>query len=85
MRQHSIRALSLAKPYSKQHVKPFDRGKINAEAFVDGTYPLTRRLFVVIRRDGTFDEQAGFAYTNLMLSQEGQRLVEQAGFVPIRN
>jgi phosphate transport system substrate-binding protein len=41
-------------------------------------------LFVVIRRDGTLRERAGIAYTNLLLSSEGQRLVERAGFVAMR-
>lgn len=29
------------------------------------------------------DEQAGVAYTNMMLSNQGQELVEKAGFVPL--
>jgi phosphate transport system substrate-binding protein len=37
-----------------------------------------------VRRDGKVDEQAGAAYANLLLSGEGQRLVEQMGFVPLR-
>jgi phosphate transport system substrate-binding protein len=68
-------------------VQPFtDDGKlVNAAALRDGTYPLTRRLFVVIRRDRTLDETAGVAYSNLLLSKEGQQFIEKAGFVPIRN
>jgi uncharacterized protein YozE (UPF0346 family) len=31
---------------------------LNKSAFADGSYPLTRRLFVVIKRDGRLDEQA---------------------------
>jgi len=50
----------------------------------NGDYPLTRNIFVDIRRDGTFNEQAGVAYANLLLSWEGQRLVEQAGLIPFR-
>jgi len=56
---------------------------LNKSAFADGSYPLTRRLFVVIKRDGRLDEQAGVAYTNMILSNEGQELVEKAGFVPL--
>jgi len=62
-----------------------DIGGVNRAAFANGSYPLTRRIFVIIKRDGRLDEQAGSAYTNLLLSNEGQRLVEQAGFVPIRS
>lgn len=82
--QQTILPLSLAKANSNQYVKPFtENNQVNAEAFRDGTYPLTRRLFVVIRRDRTPDEQAGVAYVNLLLSKEGQQLIEKAGFVSI--
>jgi phosphate transport system substrate-binding protein len=85
--QQSIRPLALAKGNTKNYVPPFidDNKRVNAAALRDGTYPLTRRLFIVIRRDGTIDEAAGVAYTNLLLSQEGQQYIEKAGFVPIRN
>ena len=56
----------------------------NLVAFANGSYPLTRNLYVVIKRDGSIDERAGVAYANLLLSEEGQQLVKQAGFVPIR-
>lgn len=34
-------------------------GSVNLQAFEKNLYPLTRRLFVVIRRDGTPEEKAG--------------------------
>lgn len=84
-RQQTIHPLKLARPGSKQYVKPvLDRNLVNIEAFQDGSYPLTRRLFVVIRRDGTLDEQAAVAYVNLLLSNEGQKIIGQSGFVAIR-
>lgn len=82
--QQTIRLLGLAKAHSNNYVPPFTKsGQANVTAFQDGTYPLTRRLFVVIRRDGTPDEQAGVAYTNLLLSAEGQQIIEKAGFAAI--
>lgn len=81
--QRSISPILLAKPYSRSYIEPFPQGRINAAAFRDGTYPLTRRLFIIIRQDGTFEEQAGVAYANLLLSDEGQQIIEKAGFVPI--
>jgi phosphate transport system substrate-binding protein len=82
--QKTIRLLGLSKGNSKQYVQLFTPDdKVNEAAIRDGSYPLSRRLFVVIRRDGTLDEQGGLAYTNLLLSQEGQRLIQQAGFVPL--
>jgi phosphate transport system substrate-binding protein len=83
--QRSIRPVALSKDSTKQYVLPVTAAnQINAEAFRDGTYPLTRRLFVVIRRDGSIDEQAGVAYSSFLLSKEGQKIVEKAGFVPLR-
>jgi phosphate transport system substrate-binding protein len=85
--QKTIRPLAIAPPNTKNYIPPFteDGKQINAAALRNNTYPLTRRLFIVIRRDGTLDETAGVAYTNLLLSQEGQQFVEKAGFVPIRS
>jgi phosphate transport system substrate-binding protein len=84
--QKAIRPLPLAKDASQGFISPFAEGNIttvNQGAFADGSYPLTRRLFVVIKRDGRLDEQAGVAYANMILSNEGQALVEQAGFVAL--
>jgi ABC-type phosphate transport system substrate-binding protein len=86
--QKSVRPLAIAKTGSKQYVS-FSSGsnetkQVNTKAFQDGIYPLTRRLFIIIRRDGTFDERAGVAYTNLLLSNEGQQIIEKSGFVAIR-
>lgn len=83
--QQSIRPFGIAKGNSNQYVQPFTPNRqINAEAIRNSSYPLTRRLFVVIRRDGLLDEQAGVAYANLLLSKQGQRLIDKAGFVSIR-
>ncbi len=85
--QKTIRPVALAKAGSKQYVPVYVQGKdgnqVNKAAFLDGTYPLTRRLFIVIRHDGTPDELAGEAYSNLLLSDEGQKIIEKAGFVAL--
>jgi phosphate transport system substrate-binding protein len=81
--QQSVRLLSLAKADSNQYVSLVTEGAINKPALREGSYPLTRRAFIVIRRNGGPDEQAGVAYTNLFLSSEGQRIIENAGFVPL--
>jgi phosphate transport system substrate-binding protein len=86
--QQMIRLLPIAKEAGTQSfvspcVDPTCTA-INEKAFADGAYPITRRLFVILKRDGRLDEQAGVAYTNMLLSDEGQKLSEQAGFVPIR-
>jgi phosphate transport system substrate-binding protein len=83
--QRTIHLLALAKTGSKQFVQISTKGnQIDAEALRNGTYPFTRRLFVIIRRDGTLDEKAGVAYANFLLSADGQKIIEKSGFVAIR-
>jgi phosphate transport system substrate-binding protein len=82
--QSTIRPLPIAKDTNQPFVPPVVGNAVNKTALADGSYPITRQLFVAIRRDRQLAEQAGVAYANMLLSDEGQRLVEQAGFVPIR-
>ncbi|MEC4816264.1 MAG: substrate-binding domain-containing protein [Scytonema sp. PMC 1069.18] len=63
-----------------------ERNEINLDAIEKGDYPLTRILFVIIKNfpdDNNPEEKAGRAYANLMLTGEGQAIVEKAGFAPI--
>ena len=57
---------------------------LNNEGFRSGDYPLTRRLFVIVKVDEGLDEAAGQAYADRLLSPRGQELIEAAGFVSIR-
>ncbi|WP_017318649.1 substrate-binding domain-containing protein [Mastigocladopsis repens] len=84
--QKTIRLLAIAKGNSQEYVQPVvnDGKRINATAVRDGTYPLTRRLFIVFRQDNTVDQLAGEAYANMLLSKEGQQIVDKAGFIPLR-
>jgi phosphate transport system substrate-binding protein len=82
--QKSIRVLNLAKANSTKYVSLMTKaGVVNNEVVRNGIYPLTRRNFIVIRRNGGPDERAGVAYANVFLSGEGQRILENAGFVPL--
>jgi phosphate transport system substrate-binding protein len=63
---------------AKFHNKP------NLKAFRSAEYPLTRNLFVIVKKNGTSQQQAGEAYANIMLTAPRQELVEKAGFVSIR-
>ncbi len=58
--------------------------QINREAFRKATYPLTRILFAIVKKNGELEEQAGMAYATLLLSEEGQKALAEAGFVRIR-
>ncbi|MEH2465280.1 PstS family phosphate ABC transporter substrate-binding protein [Nostoc sp.] len=93
--QCSIKALPLGRtqgqyiaPYQEPSVLPSEcpgkRNKLNTEAFQSGKYPITRNLFVVVKQNGQTEQQAGVAYANLLLTEQGQELISQAGFVKIR-
>ncbi|MGB7057878.1 MAG: hypothetical protein WBD58_09255, partial [Geitlerinemataceae cyanobacterium] len=57
---------------------------INLDAFRNNEYPIVRRIFLITRQDNGVDKQAGEAYYTLLLSDEGQTQIEEAGFIPIR-
>jgi phosphate transport system substrate-binding protein len=78
----------LIPPYKQPFVPlqncPQQRNQINADAFKSGEYPITRKLFVIIKQNGQSDQQAGEAYANWLLTSQGQELITKAGFVRIR-
>ncbi|MBD2004946.1 MULTISPECIES: PstS family phosphate ABC transporter substrate-binding protein [Cyanophyceae] len=78
----------LVPPYQEPFVPleqcPTQRNGLNSSAFQSGKYPITRNLFVIVKLNGQVDQQAGEAYANLLLTQQGQQLLEEAGFVRIR-
>ncbi|MDJ0727469.1 MAG: substrate-binding domain-containing protein [Prochloraceae cyanobacterium] len=58
-------------------------GGLNFAAIQNSTYPLSRYLYLIVKKSSYFDRLAGEAYVNLLISQEGQNLIEASGFVPI--
>jgi phosphate transport system substrate-binding protein len=83
--QKRILPIGLSKRNSSDYISPVTTsGAINKEVILDSSYPLIRRIFVILREDGEIDELAGRAYVNLLLSREGQALIDQAGYVSIR-
>ncbi|MEB3233767.1 MAG: PstS family phosphate ABC transporter substrate-binding protein [Leptolyngbyaceae bacterium] len=71
-------------PLVPQSQCPNSRNQINPAVILDSSYPITRRLLVIVKEDGQTDQSAGQAYANFILSQQGQQLLEQSGFVRIR-
>lgn len=96
--QCNIRALPIGHQPG-EYVPPYDgnfvpldrcwqqRNQINHAAFGDRTYPLSRNLLIIFKDfsgNHNREEQAGRAYARLLLTDQGQQLIEQAGFVPLR-
>ncbi|ARV62120.1 phosphate ABC transporter substrate-binding protein [Nostocales cyanobacterium HT-58-2] len=60
------------------------RNQLNSAAFQSDEYPITRRLFVIVKQNRERDQQAGETYAKLLLTNQGQELIAKAGFVRIR-
>lgn len=89
--QCSIKPLPLGRtadqliaPYSQPLVPasncPQQRNQPNTEAFKNGEYPITYNLYVITKQNQGQQQQAGEAYTKLLLSEQGQNAIKQAGF-----
>ncbi|BAY13704.1 PstS family phosphate ABC transporter substrate-binding protein [Calothrix sp. NIES-2098] len=81
-------ATDFVSPYREPLVSPEQcprqRNQINTEAIKNGSYPITTNLFVIIKQNKGEEQKAGDAYTNLLLTDQGQQAIEQAGFVGVR-
>jgi serine/threonine protein kinase/ABC-type phosphate transport system substrate-binding protein len=81
-------AINSVKPYLEPLKTPdtcnsLSRNEINKDAMRNQKYPLTRKIYVVTKADGTSRQQAGEAYTKLLLTKQGQEILEKAGFAGI--
>ena len=78
----------MVSPYTEPLVPanqcPARRNQLNSQAMQIGHYPLIQPLLVVVKHDGQADEQAGKAYANWLLSDQGQERLRKAGFISIR-
>ena len=78
----------LIPPYQKPLVPPSAcperRNQLNMAAMQTGQYPIFQPLFVAVKHDSQANEQAGEAYAHLLLTDQGQDLIRQAGYIPIR-
>ena len=75
--QKLVKIFDLADGSSANYIEP------QVETFKDGTYPLTRRIYLVYREDGTVDSKAAQAYIDFIASPVGQGIVKKAKLVPI--
>ena len=67
-------------PYVDLQNCPNQRNQPNLDGFAAGTYPLTRKIYVI----GSSDDDIGRAYAALLLSAEGQAALNTAGFAQLR-
>jgi phosphate transport system substrate-binding protein len=92
--QCSVKALPLGStsnqlvpPYREPLVSseqcPRQRNQLNTQAIKDGSYPMIANLFVIIKQNKGREQQIGDAYSKFLLTDQGQRAIEQAGFVGV--
>ncbi|MHC5827397.1 MAG: phosphate ABC transporter substrate-binding protein, partial [Nostoc sp.] len=62
---------------------PRQRNQLNTQAITNGSYPMIANLFVVIKQNKGREQQIGDAYANLLLTDQGQKAIQQAGFVGV--
>jgi phosphate transport system substrate-binding protein len=63
---------------------PTQRNQPNVEAFRKDIYPLTGRLWVIVKENELDAQAAGEAYAELLLTEEGQTRIRDSGFVNIK-
>jgi phosphate transport system substrate-binding protein len=61
---------------------PQKRNQVNTEVIKNGSYPITSKLFVIIKQNKGREEKVGEAYTRLLLTDQGKKAIAQAGFIP---
>ena len=62
------------------------KNRVNLAELGSGKYPrqLSDKLYVVINQNGGHEQQVGEAYANFLRSDEGQTLLEKAGYLGIQ-
>ncbi|MDZ8184518.1 MAG: substrate-binding domain-containing protein [Nostoc sp. ChiSLP02] len=93
--QCSVKALPLGRTFDKL-IPPYrepladaenclrQRNQVNTEVIRNGSYPITANLFVIIKQNKGQEQQIGDAYAKLLLTEQGQKAIERAGFVGVR-
>jgi phosphate transport system substrate-binding protein len=80
-------AARLVPPYREPLVPPDrcpnQRNQLNTEAFQNGSYPITRNLFVIIKQNQGKEHRVGEAYAKLLLTEQGKEAIARAGFVQL--
>ncbi len=70
----------------RDHCNDKNKNKVNLAIEQNGVYPskLIYELYVIIKANGGIVQQAGEAYANLLLTEQGQQSLKEAGLIRIR-
>jgi phosphate transport system substrate-binding protein len=81
--QQLVKMFALADGNSQNYIKPWVNEQVNLKAFKEGLYPLTRRIYLFYRIDGSTDQKAAEAQAQFFKSERGQQIIQKSGFVSI--
>ncbi|MBE9009611.1 substrate-binding domain-containing protein [Pseudanabaenaceae cyanobacterium LEGE 13415] len=76
-------------PYQSPEVPPAEctsqkHNQVNPEIFRNSNYPWQRSLSIVVIEDGSDRQKAGEAYARMLMTQQGQDLLQESGYAPTR-
>jgi phosphate transport system substrate-binding protein len=74
-------------PYQEPEVTSADctdkkHNQVNAEVFRNSQYPWRRSLSIVVIEDGSDRQKAGEAYAKMLMTKQGQALLQESGYAP---
>ena len=93
--QCSIRSIPIAKKSGEEFVPPYDpeqyvdgcqggkRNQVNMKDFKEKKYPLVHPMAVIINTKNSEKEKKGELLVQILRTDEGQQLIEQARYIPI--
>ncbi len=90
-REQRVHILHIVHRTRPGKVSPYDidNDSVNLHVYKTREYPLTRRLFVIVRLPDSpsvtceSDTEMGMGYARLLLSKQGQQFLKEHGFLPI--
>ncbi|MBD2436901.1 PstS family phosphate ABC transporter substrate-binding protein [Nostoc sp. FACHB-110] len=74
-----------SEPVTPSNQCPQQRNRLNIKVIQNGSYPLISALYVIVKQNQGREQQAGEAYAKLLLTDQGQQAIAQAGFVPVNS
>lgn len=77
-----VKILRIAENNLKSAIAPIIGGKINLAAINDNSYFLSRELYCYINEDA---EEEITNFISFLLSESGQKIIEDSGFIPLKN
>jgi phosphate transport system substrate-binding protein len=76
-------------PYQQPEVPPMQcsqqtHNRVNPDIFRNAQYPWQRILSIVVIEDGGDRQKAAAAYAQMLMTQQGQDLLQESGYAPLR-